>query len=579
MPNRNYRAMSALVDALARAGVRHACLSPGNRSAPLAFALAQHPDLEVWTHVDERSAGFFALGVARATASPVAVACTSGSAAANLLPAVVEAHYAGVGLIVLTADRPPELRERAAGQTIDQLGLYGSHARWAFDLGVPGEGERGLRHVRAAGARAVAEAAGPPGDVVHLNLPMRDPLDPIPDEEGPHANHVAVASVRVARGVPGAELGPVAERLARSRRPVVYAGPLDASPDTAEAVRRLADGLGAPVLAEPISNLRSVALEGWLVAGLESLLRDPEFTAGARPDLVLRVGLPPTTRTAATWLNECGAELVVVDETGRWSDPDCRAAELIRGPTAAVCEVLAAGLSGNATDPAWVERWTAAGRTARDALHASIDREPEPFEAHVVRALAEVVPDDAWIHVGNSLAVRELDWFWPHDTLPARVLANRGANGIDGFVSTVLGESVGGPPVVGLCGDLSFFHDAGGLVASSRLGVRACFVVVNNGGGGIFDVLPAARAGAGYREHFETIFTTPLGIDLGAVARAYGARHARVDRVAAIAPAIEAGLGAKETSVVEVVVDRGFSVAAHERAWAAAREVRAGGVR
>ncbi len=579
MPNRNYRAMSALVDALARAGVRHVCLSPGNRSAPLAFALAQHPDLEVWTHVDERSAGFFGLGIARATAAPVAVACTSGSAAANLLPAVVEAHYAGVGLILLTADRPPELRERAAGQTIDQLGLYGSHVRWAFDLGVPEDGAGGLRHVRAAGTRAVVEATGPPGDVVHLNLPMRDPLDPVPGDAGAWASDVATASVRIARSVPGAELAPVVERLARSRRPLVYAGPLDAPRDAARAVRRLADGLGAPVLAEPISNLRSAALEGCLVGGLEALLRDPEFAAEMRPDVVLRVGLPPTTRTAATWLDECGAELVVVDETARWSDPDCRATELVRGPTAAVCEALAAELSGNAAEVAWAERWTAAGRAARDALHASIERESEPFEGHVVRALGEVVPDDAWIHVGNSLAVRALDWFWPRDALPARVLANRGANGIDGFVSTVLGESVAGPPVVGLCGDLSFFHDAGGLVAGSRLGVRACFVVVNNGGGGIFDFLPAARAGEGYTEHFEKIFTTPLGLDLGAVATAYGARHTRVDRVSGIAPAVEEGLCARQTSVVEVVVDRSRSVAAHERAWAAARESRGGGPR
>ncbi|MDG2307144.1 MAG: 2-succinyl-5-enolpyruvyl-6-hydroxy-3-cyclohexene-1-carboxylic-acid synthase [Candidatus Binatia bacterium] len=585
-PNRNYLAMEVLVEELVRSGVTDACVSPGNRSAPLAFALARNSGVKVWTHVDERSAGFFALGLARATRRPVVVACTSGTAAANLLPAAVEAHHAGVALILLTADRPPELRERSAGQTIDQLGLYGSHARWSFDLGVPEPTEVGVRHVRAAACRAVAESVGLPAGVAHLNLPMRDPLDPSNEEGVALAEVGATARDSEARytlvtvpnaGVSADLLRPIADRLATARRPLLYCGPLDSdAPNLVAAVRALAQRLDAPLLAEPISNLRRSEAGERLVGSYEALLRDDAFAAASRPDVIVRLGAPPTSRTVATWLDGCGAELVVLDEGGGWPDPGCRASHVVHGSIAENCQTMAAALRSVDSDADWCEQWAAGERRAAQALAVSVEGESAPFEGHIMRAIGAALPSDASVYVGNSLAVRDLDWFWPSDAPSVRVLANRGANGIDGFVSSVLGAAAGGMPVVGVCGDLSFFHDLGGLVAAQRLGVRACFVVTNNGGGGIFDYLPSARAEGGYEEHFEELFVTPLGIELGPLVAAHGVEFRRAERVEQIRPAIERALASATTSVVEVVVDRADSRAAHARAWAAARAGRAG---
>lgn len=577
-PNRNYLAMEVLVDELARSGVRHACVSPGNRSAPLAFALAREPRIRVWTHVDERSGAFFALGLARATGEPVAVACTSGTAAANLLPAAVEAHHARVPLVLLTADRPPELRERSAGQTIDQLGLYGSHVRWSFDLGVPEPTEAGLRYVRSAACRAAAEARGAPAGVAHLNLPLRDPLDPS-EEEGvvlpPSASAPSTTPHTTARtGAPlvsREDLEAVCGRLAAAKRPLVQCGPLDSADEgLPAAVRALADRLDARVLAEPTSNLRRAPLRGRLVHAYEALLRVEAFESTVVPDVVVRIGGPPTSRTVATWLDRDGTDLIVFDETGGWPDPASRACHIVRGETAATCNIVAAALplAQNAT---WCRRWRAADAAATTALARSLDDEEEPFEGHVVRALADVLPDEGHLYVGNSLAVRDLDWFWPTGAPSVRVLANRGANGIDGFVSSVLGAAASGRRVLGFCGDLSFFHDLGGLVAAPRLGVSACFVVPNNGGGGIFEFLPAARAGAGYAEHFEELFVTPLGVELGPLVEGYGASFTSVAAVADVGAAVEHAWASDGVHVVEVRVDRLNSREAHARAWAAVR--------
>lgn len=577
-PNRNYLAMEVLADELARSGVRHACVSPGNRSAPLAFALAREPRIRVWTHVDERAGAFFALGLARATGEPVAVACTSGTAAANLLPAVVEAHHARVSLVLLTADRPPELRERSAGQTIDQLGLYGSHTRWSFDLGVPEPTEVGVRHVRSAACRAVAEACGPPAGVAHLNLPLRDPLDPS-EEEGvvlPSSSTGASTAphTRVGAGTrtwSREDVEAVCERLVRAKRPLLQCGPHDpVDQDLAVAVRALADGLDAPVLAEPTSNLRGAPLGSRLVHAYEALLRVDTFETTVVPDVVVRIGGPPTSRTVATWLDRAGTDLIVFDETGGWPDPASRAGHIVRGETAAICSAVAAALP-RARNSAWSRRWSEADDAATAALARSLEDEREPFEGHVVRAIADVLSDEAHLYVGNSLAVRDLDWFWPAEAPSVRVLSNRGANGIDGFVSSVLGAAASGRCVLGFCGDLSFFHDMGGLVAARRLGVSACFVVPNNGGGGIFEFLPAARAGAGYAEHFEELFVTPLGVELGPLVTGYGASFTSVDAVRDLRPVLERAWTSGGVQVVEVCVDRQGSREAHARAWALVR--------
>ncbi len=571
VPNRTYAGPIPLVDELVRAGVRHACVTPGSRSTPLALTLAAHPALRTWSHVDERCAGFFALGLAKATRGPVVLACTSGTAAANFLPALVEAWHAHVPLIVLTADRPPELRACGAGQTIDQLHLFGSHVRWFVDVGTPEPTAAWSRWMRTLAHRAVATALGPPAGPVHLNCAFREPLVPdatAPVDVVPARNDAAW--VQVAPRATVTDVSCVAPVLRAARRPLVVCGPLD-DPDPAlpGAVARLAAAIGAPVLAEPASNLRRHALDELLVDAHDAVLRHPGFAAAHRPDAVVRLGAPPTSKVTGAWLGRLDdVPQVLLAAEGTWPDPAGVASHVVHGTPAPACAALAAVLDDVVPDPQWRARWRRAARSARRALAAAIAGDGAPFEAHAVAALAAAVPGDATLYVGNSLAVRALDWFWPAHAPAVRVLANRGANGIDGFVSSVLGAAAATPrPTVGLCGDLSLYHDLNGLLAVRRHGVRAVLLVVDNDGGGIFDHLPVAQTGGAA---FETHFITPHGLDFRPAVEMYGARFTRVTRVADLPAALERAIAAPTTTVVALTVDRAHSLAAHRRAWRAA---------
>lgn len=596
IPNRTALAPTLLADELARAGVRDVCIAPGSRSAPLVTALVAHGELRLWSHVDERSGGFFALGLARASRAPVAIVCTSGTAVANLFPAVVEAFHARLPLIVLTADRPPELRDCGAGQTIDQIGIFGSHVRWFCELGTPEATLDGMRHVRAVACRAVATARGDAGSVpgpVHVNLPLREPLDPRP-VPGDVADALLASAAglgrsgtpwtRVARSratVDSESLEEVAALLWTSRRPLIVAGPMDDG-DVAvvPAVAGLCAALQAPLVAEVASNLRREPATRFLVDAHDAIVRAPAFAdaSGAmRPDAVVRIGPVPTSKAFATWLAGLdGVPQVVIDPAATWADPASVATHLLVGAPSVVCSSLAARLgalralaSGRRNvDGGWLARWQAAGARARVALDGALapaSREPAVFEAHAVAALAEAVPANALLCAGNSLAVRAVDAFWPGAVEPPRVLVNRGANGIDGFVSTVLGAAAADASraVVGVCGDLSFYHDLNGLLAARRHGVRAVLVVLNNDGGGIFDHLPIAAHRDGYEEHF----ATPHGLDFRAAVEMYGCGFERVTRADALAPAIARGLASPRTAVVELRFARDASLAS----WSAAR--------
>jgi len=574
---------TVLVDELARSGIRHAVVAPGSRSAPLALALGVHPALRVWSQIDERVAGFFALGLAKADRRAVAIACTSGSAAANLFPAVVEAFHAGVPLVVLTADRPPELRDCGAPQTIDQVRLFGTHARWFADVGPLGADAASLRHARTVACRAVAAAHGPPAGPVHLNLPLREPLVPsAPPGALPPAVHALAPTAAAGRGgmawsrIARPQLRPderalvaVADLLRSARRPLIVAGPLDdEDPRLPDAVASLAAALGAPVLAEPASNLRRPVLGEWLADAHDAVLRARAFLDRSPPDAVVRIGALPTSKALAEWLaTQERIVQVLLDASGTWPDPAGVIGCVLRGDLATTCQALAATLGPPRTDSAWRQRWLAAGKRARAALDAALAAAP-PFEAHAVLALARTLPPVARLYVGSSLAIRALDAFWPPDAPPVRVLANRGANGIDGFVSSVLGAAAAGPETItaGLCGDLTFLHDFGGVLSVSRHGGHAVFLVLDNGGGGIFDHLPVAATGGRYEE----LFVTPPAVDLGRLVTACGLAYFPVDTPDALPAALRRALHAEHATVVALRIDRVASLAAHRSAVLAA---------
>ena len=594
-PNRNLAWAGALVDELARAGVRHFCVCPGSRSAPLAAALAalrrERADVRLWPQIDERAAAFFALGLAKAARAPAALVCTSGTAAANFLPAVVEASLAGVPLVVLTADRPPEAREWGTAQTIDQLRLFGPHARWFAELPPPEPSEALLRHVRAVAARAAALAGGRPPGPVHLNVPFREPLEP--ERSAADAAALGVVGDLVAhgrgeaRGWTRAETPParpdaalverLAARIASTPNGVIAAGPLDAGPGLGAAVARLARAAGWPLVAEPTSQLRRGAHVAGapVIAGYDLFLRNAALAESLAPALVLRLGAPLTSKALANWLaRHADAELWLADPAGRFADPTHRAAEIVRAEPELLCGALADALerTRHRADSRWSTELAAADARARTSLARGLARDDRLLGVRAVAELAEALPPGAALFVSNSLPVRDVDAVFAVSPAPLHVFANRGANGIDGIVSTALGVAAGGTaPLVLLTGDLALLHDLGGLAAAKRHGLSAAIVVLSNDGGGIFSQLPIAKHGEAV--DFEALFATPHGLDFAHAAALFGASHARATSVEAFRVALKDALASPGLYLVEVPFDRELDVAVRRELFEqAARE-------
>ena len=541
--------VSLLVEELVRGGMRHACVSPGSRSTPIALALARHPDVEVHVHLDERASAFFALGIAKATGMPVAVACTSGTAAANFLPAVVEASQARAPLVVLTADRPSRLRGTGANQTIDQVELYGKYVRLFVDAPLPHEDDA-VAWTRI-GLDALDAAMGQQRGPVHLNLPFDEPLTP----EGGQPRAVGVGSIARTTRVEGmrrADLDRAAQLLA-SERGVVLIGSIPRAP---RQVVELGRRLGWPVIAEPTSGVR---VPGVFNAG-QALLSSDGFMREMHPDLVLQVGATPTTRAAQRLALET-EHLIVVDEHHPDPDPERRSWRLVMDADI-VAETLLDRLAARPTNR-WVGRWLGADRAARRTIDELYDSWDEPFEGRVARDLADAVPNGGTLVAGSSMPIRDLDYSMaPREGL--RVLANRGASGIDGFVSTVLGVAATGAPTYALCGDLTLLHDAGSLLWSARRGLNAVFVVPNNDGGAVFSFLPQRAL-----EEFESLFATPHGLDLGELCAAAGAGHTRIEHAGELIPAVERAAAVGGVQVIEVPSDRARNVERHAEVQAA----------
>lgn len=575
----SYATVLAFLGALSYAGVRHVCVSPGSRSAPLAVVTALLEDrglLRSWIHLDERSAAFFALGMAKTLREPVALVCTSGTAAANYLPAIVEARYAGVPLVVLTADRPHELRDRGAGQTIEQVGLYGANVRWFHEVGIPDSSGPPVRHARSLAARAVAEALGRPRGAVHMNWSFREPLDP-PSDIGELVDaacdglHTAGPALVPSMRVPTDDAVAALAALVRSHeRGVIACGPNDAPEDLAAAVLELARVSGWPVLAEPTSGTR--VGEGPVLARSDLFLRDERFCAAHCPEVVVRIGRSPTSKSQRRWLEERPPrELVLVDPDRVWNDPGALTTRWLEAEPASLCRAVAARLAGPPPRQSrWLEDFLAAEQAAEVAIGGLLDADKTLLAPRVVGEVAAALPPEAWLYVSNSMAVRDVDAFWPCESRPRRVLSSRGASGIDGVTSSALGAAAAsGRHGVLLTGDLSFLHDVGGLLAARRHALSATIVVLDDDGGGIFSHLPIAAHGEAVR--FEALFRTPHGVDLRAAAELAGAHYARVDGVDALRSSLATSFQRGGLTIVAVSIDAAANLAQHREIDAAVR--------
>ncbi len=597
----NVDAARALIGELAACGVRNVCIAPGSRSTPLVFAVAECSELRDWIIHDERGGAYFALGMARELHEAVAIVSTSGTAAANFLPAVAEASLACVPLIVLTADRPSELRGFGAAQTIDQARIFGSHVRWNFDVAPPCGHNKELESMRALGCRAVAEATAPPAGPVHLNLCFREPLidtdaaDSLSEPERGGAAQTKARrhpSIRVHPSAPSLypqTIRELAHAMTRATRGLIVCGPRtqgshadDSSGDvsSAEAISRLATRLRWPILADVLSGLRFGAHDlSQVVHAHDLLLRESEFTDRRRPDFILQFGSLPVSKATSQWLATLrDVRHIVVAEPGLWPDPEHAASDLVHTTTLEFCRSLVPELSGRTTDaatiqagpldPHWLQSWIEAGRLAYDAAHAEFARVSELCEAAVPGIVAEALLEPANLSVGNSMPVRDLDSFAAPSPKRIRMLCNRGANGIDGVVSASLGAAAVCPtPLVLVIGDLSFLHDVSALQLAARQQIDMTVVVINNNGGGIFSFLPQARRDG----VFERYFATPHGLDLRPIAGSCGARYTEANSAEALTQQLQAAAARSGLDIIEVPSSRAVNLAQHRAITAAAR--------
>ena len=584
--------VSALVDELVRGGVTQFCICPGSRSTPLALTIARHPGARTWMHLDERSAGFFALGMAKASGRSVALLCTSGTAAANFMPAVIEADQGRVPLIVLTADRPPELRDSGAPQTIDQVRLFGSYVRWFVDMALPEATPELARYARTVAGRAIAASMGAQPGPVHLNCPYREPLVPAHDD-GPAdltaraAGQPFVVAHQGRRQLDQAMLAGLVEQLAQVERGLLVVGPQDDA-QLGAAVAQLAKALGWPLLADPLSQARCGSPAGpLLIDAYDAFLRDPTFIERYAPELVLRFGAMPTAKPYLLYLQRHSAcHQIVVDGGAGWQEPTLAASELIYAEPVGLCQDLIDGgrwaVDGRAIVnntlsvlneapstahrplSSWATGWAQANQATRAAIAAHFAVNDELFEGRVFTELGELLPAGAALYLGNSMPVRDADTFLAGRADLLRVLGNRGANGIDGVISSALGSVAGGAgPLVLVIGDISFYHDSNGLLAAKLHGLDMTIVLINNDGGGIFSFLPQASE----RDQFELLFGTPHGLDFRPLAETYGARYSHVESWTALRAAVQAGVGGRGLHIVELRTNREQNVAQHRTIW------------
>jgi 2-succinyl-5-enolpyruvyl-6-hydroxy-3-cyclohexene-1-carboxylate synthase len=607
LTNGNTALASAFVEELARGGLKRAVVSPGSRSTPLAVALWREAAIEVTVIVDERSAAFFALGAAQASGEPVALLCTSGTALANYHPAVAEADESALPLVVLSADRPPELRGIGAGQTIDQIKTFGESVRWFCEVGTHEANDAGLLHMRSVACRALARARGEirPGPV-HLNLPWREPLSPVPIEGAVTATDPLALhgrdEARPLTAVTRVDLEPtefvldeVAGHIGDAIAGVIIAG-RQTDPELREPLAHLARASGFPILADATSQLRLGPHDrSYVITTYDTLLRDEHWAKGVVPELVLRFGELPTSKPLRQWLAASGADQIVVDPTGGWNEPTGRAAVIIRADPTECASGWAVRLEkassegggrgplhsrtagrfaqgpSRAAPEAWLQAETVArrviaeeleGREAASSIADIVATESAIEEAALHLALGRAHRDGDLVYTASSMPIRDQETFLAPGDADISLLCNRGANGIDGLISSGIGAAhASGRPTTIVTGDLGLLHDIGGLAALRDVSTPVRILVIDNGGGGIFHFLPQQQALEG--EEFEALLGTPRGVSVERAAALFDLPYRRLESLVDLPDALAAGTG-----LIEVRTDRQTNVAAHRRVTA-----------
>jgi len=570
-PNINALWAALLIEELVRQGVSDFCISPGSRSTPLTVAAANNDRAESIVHFDERGAAFHALGIARATGRPVACICTSGTAAANYLPAVIEAAQSFVPLILITADRPPELIDTGANQAILQDGLFRAYTRWGATLPCPATAIDPA-FVLTTAAHAVHRSWGPAAGPVHLNCQFREPLAPAPSGETwkaylapitkwlqEHSRPPYTAATNTKQSLASNEQMSLAMRLRRIKRGVIVAGQLDNYHESA-AVERLAKSWGWPLLPDITSGLRLGNPGSMTLAHYDALLLSARFQSRLAPEAVVHFGGPVVSKRLQQFLADFAPSfhLRIADHPMR-HDPVHRVTQRIQADIVRFCE-WAADTVVTSSDSAWFEPLLHAQGRIRSTLEVHEATASGLDEAIIARIVARQIPNGHSLFVGNSMPIRDMDSYAGPEGAPARVFANRGASGIDGNLSTIAGIARGlGKPLTAVLGDLTVLHDLNGLALLRGLETPVTLVVPNNDGGGIFNFLPIAE----HASVFERYFGTPHGMDFSHAAAQFGLTHRRASSAKELAEAYRHATAHRLHTLIEVPIERAANTMAH----------------
>lgn len=555
--------LATFIEGLVTAGVEDVVISPGSRSTPIAILMEEHPSLKTWINIDERSAAFFALGIAKAGRKPVALLCTSGTAAANYFPAIVEATHSKVPLIVLTADRPHELRDVGAPQAINQIDLYGKYSKWFVEMAIPESTTNLLQYANTVANRAVATSLSSPAGVVHLNFPLREPLVPNLEELQWNLLETKKVVVQNNRQHLPEEAVSLLKEIADKERGIIICGPHDQE-GFPEAVTQLAEKLGYPILADPLSQLRSGSHpKDMIIDSYDTILKSSLLFKELKPTVILRLGAMPVSKVLMQFITQSEASYqFIIDQDEGWRDPTLTGTHFVHMNEIDFCIQASEVIDERRKNMEYFQHWKKANEIVKPVLQSKVT--DFHFEGDIVRYLVHTMEDDIGLFIGNSMPIRDIDTFFMVNEKNIRLFANRGANGIDGLTSTALGVSTKVRRLILLVGDLTFYHDLNGLLASKLHNLPITIILVNNNGGGIFSFLPQSKE----EKHFEQLFGTPVDLDYEKVVSMYNGRFTRVQTWTEFEEEVRYSLQANQLSVIEVpTAPRSENVVLHRQLW------------
>ncbi len=563
--NAVHRYVESFVNGLYDGGIRNVVVCPGSRSTPLALALSEKDGIRIWVLYDERSAAFFALGIGRSSSAPVALVSTSGTATSNFLPAVVEAKLSRIPMVVITADRPAELRDFGGPQTIDQIRIYGTHVKWFQDMPIAADLPSLFRYSLLVGVRASYIARSCPAGPVHINFSFRDHLLPETPLQAVASNDPERVLVAGVVGYPvRADAETAVKEIKNGSRGIIVIGPGEHN-GLRDDLSELATVLGWPILADSLSNLRHHDPPFGLVRSYEFLLRNRVFKESNLPQWIIRLGAVPTSKELNAFCE--GAKTIILDDGGDWRDPNLSISRVIYGDLKTSLSIITAAMKGFRKPPEWLNAWLSADRGALERVDSFMKTMDEPFEGKLFYHLSEILTPSfpLSVIVGNSMPVRDLDTFFLNASKNIHLVANRGANGIDGLVSTAMGISAVEGDVLLILGDVSFYHDMNGLLASKLHRLNATIIIVNNNGGGIFSFLPQHDLPVYL---FESLFGMAHALDFSGVKTIYGGEFHRVTSWQAFDKALSVALKANGLRIIEFLApDRDRNLLLHRMAF------------